>query len=143
MRQLPVGAHENTCAAAGTDEPSMIRPFATEMPHFSLASRRGVGRLLADDARQASYGEACLPLCRPASASACGPPGVLAPSQRTVRMHSLVCLLALSAVQHEKYLAWVPQPADVSSLPASTGQRLSAADWQRLRAESRRCPMAM
>ena len=43
-------------------------------------------------------------------------------------MHAVVCLLALSAVQHEKYLAWTPQPADISSLPASTGERLSAAD---------------
>ena len=43
-------------------------------------------------------------------------------------MHALVCFLALSVVQHEKFLAWISQPADISSLPASAGERLSAAD---------------
>jgi len=44
----------------------------------------------------------------------------------------LLCCLALAGAHDEKYLAWVAEPAAVSALPASTGQRLSAGELKAL-----------
>jgi hypothetical protein len=43
-------------------------------------------------------------------------------------MNALLCCLALSGVYDEKYLSWVTEPPTVSALPASAGQRLTAAE---------------
>lgn len=51
-------------------------------------------------------------------------------------LHTLVCCLALltvpEAASSDEYLAWVAEPTNVSALPASVGQRLSASDLARL-----------
>jgi len=43
-------------------------------------------------------------------------------------IHALVCSLALLAAADEKYLAWTGEAADITALPASRTQRLSAAE---------------
>lgn len=43
-------------------------------------------------------------------------------------MQVLLCCLALLAANDEKYLAWVAEPAEIATLPASSGKRMSAAE---------------
>ena len=43
-------------------------------------------------------------------------------------IQALICCVALVGASDEKYLQWVAQPAQVSSLPKSTGQRLRGAE---------------
>ncbi len=41
-------------------------------------------------------------------------------------MHALLCCVALMAVHDETYLSWVSEAVSETSLPATTGERLSS-----------------
>ena len=43
-------------------------------------------------------------------------------------MHSLICCLAALVAADDAYLAWTVEPAGANSLPATIGQRLTAAE---------------
>ena len=57
-------------------------------------------------------------------------------------MQALLCCLALAAVSDEKFLSWVAAKVDVATLPATSGQRLSAAELASLAGDKPTLPFA-
>lgn len=57
-------------------------------------------------------------------------------------MQALLCCLALLAAGDEPYFAWIPDPALVTELPATNGERLSAAELTALATRNPQVPFA-